>query len=86
MVITESADQILGDLVNKTRDENITLPDDIELALEIVPQDGGPICGYYFVDHGSRCLFWLDEFDAGDICSEIKAVISFSHLRMSGLY
>jgi hypothetical protein len=85
-VITESADQILGDLVNKTRDENITLPSDVELVLEIVPQDSGLICGYYFVEHRSRCLFWLENFDAEDICADIKAVVSLSHLRMSGLY
>ncbi|KIM46860.1 hypothetical protein M413DRAFT_264641 [Hebeloma cylindrosporum] len=23
-------------------------------------------CGYYFVDHSTRCLFWLEEFDAID--------------------
>lgn len=81
VVITESADQILGDLVNKTRDENIALSSDIELVLEIVPQDSGPICGYYFVEHRFRCLFWLENFDAEDICGDIKAVVSLSHLR-----
>jgi hypothetical protein len=86
VVITESADQILGDLVNKTRDKNIILPSDVELVLEIVPQDSGPICGYYFVEHRSRCLFWLDNFDAEAICADIKVVVSLSHLRMSSLY
>jgi hypothetical protein len=89
MVITESADQILGNLVNKTRNKNITLPDDIELVLEIVPRDsqgGGPKCGYYFVEHRNQCLFWLDKFDAEHICPDIKVMVSFSHLRMSGLY
>ena len=86
VVITESADQILGDLLNKTRYENITLPDDIELVLEIVPLDSGPICGYYFVEHRSRCLFWLDNFDAEAICADIKVVVSLSHLRMLGSY
>jgi hypothetical protein len=84
LVITESADQILGDLENKARDEGITLPPDIELVLEIVPQAKGPICGYYFVEHKSRCLFWLEEFDAEGICEEIKAVVSLSHLGEIG--
>jgi len=53
VVITESADQILSDLVNKTRDKNITLPSDVELILEIVSRDSDPIFGYYFVEHRS---------------------------------
>ena len=76
----------MGDLESKARDENINLPSDIELVLEIVPGDNEVICGYYFVEHGSRCLFWLEEFDAAGICEEIKAVVSLSHLRGSDLY
>ena len=86
VVITESADQILGDLENKARDLNIMLPSDVELVLEIVPLDSGPICGYYFVEHRSRCLFWLEEFDAGGICEDIKVVVSSCHLGESSLY
>ena len=76
----------MGDLESKARDENINLPSDIELVLEIVPWDNEVICGYYFVEHSSRCLFWLEEFDAEGICEEIKAVVSLSHLRESYLY
>jgi hypothetical protein len=76
----------LGDLEIKARDDNVELPSDIELALEVVPAEEGPICGYYFINHKSRCLFWLDEFDAGEICSEINAVVSLSHLRKFGLF
>jgi hypothetical protein len=86
LIISESANQILGDLEIKARDDNVELPLDIELALEVVPAEGGPICGYYFINHKSRCLFWLDDFDAGGICSEIKAVVSLSHLRKFGLF
>jgi hypothetical protein len=85
VVITESADQILGDLENKARDLNITLPSNVELVLEIVSQDSGPICGYYFVEHRSRCLFWLKEFDAEGICDGNRVVVSSSHLGRFGL-
>jgi hypothetical protein len=81
LIISESANQILGDLEIKAQDDNIELPSDIELALEIIPTEEGPICGYYFINHKSRCLFWLEEFDAEGICSEINAVVSLSHLR-----
>ena len=75
--------QILGDLEIKAQDDNVELPSDIELAVEVIPTEEGPICGYYFINHKSRCLFWLDEFDAGEICLEINAVVSLSHLRVT---
>jgi hypothetical protein len=81
MVITESANQILRDLKNKAVEENVILPADVELVLEILPQGAEKICGYYFVEHSSRCLFWLEEFDAEQICGEINVVVSLSHLR-----
>ena len=83
LIVTESAAQILGQLDRITCEENVELPSDVELVLEIVPLDDEMICGYYFVEHNSRCLFWLEEFDAEGICNEIKAVVSLSHLRMS---
>ena len=81
-MITDSADQILGELENIARDENIILPPGLELVLEIIPTEDELICGYYFVEHSSRCLFWLEEFDAEKICEDIKVVVSQSHLRM----
>ncbi|KIM71656.1 hypothetical protein PILCRDRAFT_93766 [Piloderma croceum F 1598] len=81
LIITESANQLLTDLENKALDENVTLPNEVELVLEIHTQGTEKICGYYFVEHSSRCLFWLEEFDAEKICDEIKVVVSMSHLR-----
>ena len=81
--IAECADQILSELENTTRDENISLPPDVELVLDLFPWKQQLICGYYFVKHDSRCLFWLEGFDAKDLCG-IKAVVSPSHLRKSG--
>jgi hypothetical protein len=81
VIITESANQILTDLKNKALDENVTLPTDVELVLEIHAQVTEMVCGYYLVEHSSRCLFWLEAFDVEEICNEIKAVVSLSHLR-----
>jgi hypothetical protein len=81
VIITESAIQILADFNNKAMDENVTLPTDVELVLEIHAQGTEMVCGYYLVEHSSRCLFWLEAFDAEEICNEIKAVVSLSHLR-----
>src|ERR1700720_1129541 len=78
VVITESADQILGELENMAQleDTNITLPSGIELVLEMVSLNNELVCGYYFVEHTSRCLFWLEEFDAEGICNDIIVVQS----------
>ena len=86
MVITESANQIWAELDKMARDEGVTLSSDIELVLEIIPQEDDPICGYYFVEHSSRCLFWLEDFDAEEICQKTQVVVSMSHLRESALY
>jgi len=29
-------------------------------------------CGYYFVDHAKRCLFWLEEFDAMVFLDQVR--------------
>jgi hypothetical protein len=86
VIITESADQIWGELKDLARDKNVILPPSVELVLEIVPSENELICGYYFVEHNSRCLFWLEEFDAECICNDIKVVASLSHLRTSFLH
>ena len=85
-IITESSDQILGELENMARDKNVTLPPGVELVLEIIPLKDDFICGYYFVNHNSRCLFWLQEFDAEEICDDIRVVVSLSHLRELDLH
>lgn len=72
----------MGDL-NDWADEDV--PDDVELVLEVISRGDEIICGYYFVNHESRCLFWLTNFDASVICNDIKAVVSSSHLGESPL-
>jgi len=79
-IITRLADQILADLANMAQATNTMLPDDVELVLELVHFPDETICGYYFVNHPSRCLFWLEVFDADDTCDEIGVVTSESHL------
>ena len=43
--------------------------------------DGSKFCGYYFVDHRHKIIFWLHEFDASRMCKDVEVVLSFSHLR-----
>lgn len=80
-IITKAADQILDELNQLAREKQVELPHDVELVLEIIPQDKETICGYYFINHSCRLLFWLEEFDAEDLCDDVRAVVSVSHLR-----
>ncbi|CAA7270068.1 unnamed protein product [Cyclocybe aegerita] len=51
-------------------EHQVQLPkDDICLVLEF-RQSGN--CGYYFVNHTRKCLFWLDEFDAIDFLWAVR--------------
>ncbi|KAF8183149.1 hypothetical protein BJ912DRAFT_976800 [Pholiota molesta] len=43
--------------------------DDVCLVLEF-RQSGR--CGYYFVDHATRCLFWLEKYDAMEFLSQVR--------------
>ena len=78
-IVIESADLLLGRLRMELRTEHIELH--FELVLEIVEMNGSKSCGYYFVDHRFKVIFWLEEFDVSPICKDVGAVLSHSHLR-----
>ncbi|KZP26957.1 hypothetical protein FIBSPDRAFT_948929 [Athelia psychrophila] len=81
-MVNEAASRILGQLHRDVLDEEAVLPEDCDLVIEVVELDGETVVGYYFADHASRLLFWMEEFDAWRICREITCVVSFSHLRI----
>ena len=56
--------------------KNILLPESAEVY--IMPLDYDDACLYYFVDHASRALFWLEEIEVADL--GLVEVISESHL------
>lgn len=63
------------------RSQNMELAPDVDLVLDLTKNDkGDTCCGYYFADHGERCLFWLDKFDATPLCDEVKGIAELSHL------
>lgn len=54
----------------------------VDLVLELKSDDeSGSVCWYYFVNHNSRCLFWLHESDVEDVLSDCKGVESLAHIR-----
>jgi len=70
-----------------------TLDDDVHIVFELVPwpedevKENEPlshyICNYYLVKHGTRTVFWLDDFDASElpIWSEVSGVKSPAQVR-----
>ncbi|KAG1872957.1 hypothetical protein DFJ58DRAFT_651625 [Suillus subalutaceus] len=59
----------------------------VDLVLELKNNDASAssvtVCCYYFVNHNSRCLFWLHESDVKDVLSDCKGVKSLSHIRLA---
>jgi len=50
---------------------------DYDLVLELTPtEDGTNEWCYYFVDHSMRTLFWLEDFDATELVSELTSISS----------
>ncbi|KAG2154266.1 uncharacterized protein EDB93DRAFT_1050734, partial [Suillus bovinus] len=65
----EDLDMTQVDLVLELKDDNVA--------------SSGITCWYYFVNHNSRCLFWLHESDVEDVLSDCKGVKSLSHIRLA---
>jgi hypothetical protein len=38
---------------------------------------------YYFVNHDSRVLFWVDDFDATELLEDLRGVVANSHISES---
>lgn len=57
------------------------IPKESHLILEMMPNQAGTmiVCGYYFVDVPSRCLFWLQEFEADYLARDIMGPMEKHH-------
>lgn len=60
---------------------DISLTPDVHLALDLKHDQ---TCGYYFVDHGNRTLFWLDEYNIFECLAEVKVEYTSSHISKKG--
>ena len=61
----------------------MTLPDDYEIFLTVATEDDG--CKYYFVDHTTQTVFWLEEIDPERHDLELPPVCSVAHMRTCSL-
>jgi hypothetical protein len=62
------------------------MPSDTECMLHIDRDETDSFyeCYYYLINHTSRVMFWLNEFTADDMLSEVDGVTDLSHIRKSG--
>ena len=67
------------------RHDRVDIPStNYDLALDIMPSDDGGIqWSYYYACHETRCLFWLDTYDATHMISELFGVKSAAHVSES---
>jgi hypothetical protein len=71
----------LEQITDMIRNANIDVSKN-ELVLDLQRGDDGEIlCGYYFVDHAARLLFWLEAFDISPLLSEVQGATMPSHIR-----
>ncbi|KAI9438667.1 hypothetical protein H4582DRAFT_189065 [Lactarius indigo] len=63
--------------------EEVVIPSqNYDLTLDIMPSEDGRIqWSYYYACHETRCLFWLDTYDATHMISELFGVESPAHVR-----
>jgi hypothetical protein len=55
--------QVAAQWLNECRcSEGISLPNDVELFLQLNESEAGH-CAYYFIEHGTRTQFWIDNMD-----------------------
>ncbi len=60
------------------------LSQNCDLVLDITPTEDGRIqWSYYYACHETRCLFWLDPYDATHLISELFGVSSPAHISAS---
>ena len=64
------------------RTDQLTIPsNDYDLVLDIMKTEDRRISwSYYYACHESRCLFWLETYDASYMLSELYGVKAPAHV------
>ncbi|KAG9313441.1 hypothetical protein JVU11DRAFT_5763 [Chiua virens] len=73
---------LFTELQTEIRNWNLTESldiDDVQLVLEPKVDELGVMCCYYFVNPRTRCLFWLDEWEAYEILKDCRGILSTPH-------
>ncbi|KII87570.1 hypothetical protein PLICRDRAFT_124960 [Plicaturopsis crispa FD-325 SS-3] len=63
------------------RENGLTIPVDARLVLEIFPSEVSTVCGYYYVNHSHRCLFWVEDFKVDYLLRAVHAPVEPCHFN-----
>ncbi|TFK22158.1 hypothetical protein FA15DRAFT_671829 [Coprinopsis marcescibilis] len=77
----------ITDIHEHLRIRNLVQTEDVDLVLQIVrcPEENGEEqwwCGYYFVNHSTRTIFWLEKFHIDEHLAEVKGKLQGSHIKV----
>ncbi|SJK98144.1 uncharacterized protein ARMOST_01404 [Armillaria ostoyae] len=68
------------------RANDIIIPANSDLVFELIrdPDSGEQCCAYYFANHDTRSVFWLDDFDMNYLSTrdDVKGVTEPSHVGL----
>ncbi|KAG2057903.1 hypothetical protein BDR06DRAFT_1018591 [Suillus hirtellus] len=76
LAIEVFADQLYNDA---QANPNIDITSKTELVIEDIDET---TCGYYFVEQDTRCIFWLERFDAETLFENIRRVKNMGHITV----
>ena len=84
-VLKEEMEQFYSYLQKIISHDRLAIPsNNYDLVLDIMPtEDGQKQWSYYYACHDTRCLFWLDLYDANYMISEVFCVTSPAHVSES---
>jgi hypothetical protein len=77
-ILREEMEDFYHCLQKILRHDEVDIPStNYDLTLDIMPSEDGRIqWSYYYACHETRCLFWLDTYDANQMISELFGVRS----------
>ncbi|KAG0702661.1 hypothetical protein DFH29DRAFT_920601 [Suillus ampliporus] len=75
IAIEAFADQVYNDAQTNPK---IDITSKTELVIEDIDEN---TCGYYFVEPDTRCIFWLERFDAELIFGHLRRVRNMGHIK-----
>ncbi|KAG1762766.1 hypothetical protein EDD22DRAFT_889980 [Suillus occidentalis] len=80
-VIADKIGEAVKEAYRRVHEANIAMHPLIELALELITDDGEEKWGYYFADHDKRIIFWFEDHESRPLMNKVRGVECKSHIR-----
>jgi hypothetical protein len=80
-LLRDEIEEFYQSLQNILRVDKLKIPsNNYDLVLDIMPIEDSIQWSYYYACHETRCLFWLETYDAAYVLSELCGVKSLAHI------